>query len=577
VYTQQELEESGLLDFRVFLYYLWKFLGLPEPTPIQLDIAYYLQHGPSRLMVQAFRGVGKSWITAAFVLWSLFLNPQWKIMVTSANQKRADDFSIFCKQLIDECPLLHFLKPDPEQRTSNIAFDVRPALPDQSPSTKSVGITGQLTGSRADLVVADDVEVLKNSYTITMREKIAELVKEFGDVLKPNGRIVYLGTPQVEDSLYNKLPDRGYEIRVWPAEIPQQVDRYKGRLGPYIKKLILQGTPEGTPTEPRRFPEEELRDRMAEHGRSGYALQYMLDTTPTDIERHPLKLHDLITTTLDEDMAHAKYMWSNDPTHYIRTLQSGGFDGDYHFGPGWKSEEVLPYSGTVMAIDPSGTGQDETAFAIVRFLHGQLFLVDVGGYKSGYSEETLQSLAYHAVKHKVNNVIIEQNFGGGMFGQLFKPVLARACKADARYDKYGNTDDPEGGIIEEVHHSGPKEWRILDAMEPVVQNHKLLIDARVVERDLHVLEERPRYSFIYQFTRMTRERGALPHEDRLEAVSMAVKYWVDYMAQDVDEALEQYQDDVLDEELARFVENAHFPGKPLYGKGFDTWVPLRNQ
>ena len=65
-----ELEAKMKGDFRVFLSLVWRELNLPKPTRAQLAIAEYLQHGPKRLQISAFRGVGKSWITAAFVLWS---------------------------------------------------------------------------------------------------------------------------------------------------------------------------------------------------------------------------------------------------------------------------------------------------------------------------------------------------------------------------------------------------------------------------------------------------------------------------------------------------------------------------
>ena len=58
-------------DFKLFLQALWAQLDLPNPTRAQYAIADYLQHGPKRLQIQAFRGVGKSWITGAFVLWTL--------------------------------------------------------------------------------------------------------------------------------------------------------------------------------------------------------------------------------------------------------------------------------------------------------------------------------------------------------------------------------------------------------------------------------------------------------------------------------------------------------------------------
>ena len=146
-------------DFRYFLVVVWKFLDLPDPTPLQYDVARYLQHGPRRKIIEAFRGIGKSWITSAFVVWLLLRNPQLKILVVSASKERADQFSTFTLRLIHELPILAHLIPSEDQRQSKIAFDVGPALPDHSPRVKSVGILGQLTGSRADHIVAHDVEV----------------------------------------------------------------------------------------------------------------------------------------------------------------------------------------------------------------------------------------------------------------------------------------------------------------------------------------------------------------------------------------------------------------------------------
>ena len=76
----------------------------------QYAIADYLQNGPKRLQVQAFRGVGKSWITGAFVLWTLFNDPERKVMIISASKERADNMSIFLQKLIIDTP---WLKPPP--------------------------------------------------------------------------------------------------------------------------------------------------------------------------------------------------------------------------------------------------------------------------------------------------------------------------------------------------------------------------------------------------------------------------------------------------------------------------------
>ena len=121
-------------DFKVFLTMVWRELDLPKPTRAQLAIADYLQHGPKRLMIQAFRGIGKSWITAAYVLWELYCDHNKKIMVLSASKERADNFTIFCQKLIIDIPWLQHLGPkDNDQRWSRISFDVGPAAPHQAP------------------------------------------------------------------------------------------------------------------------------------------------------------------------------------------------------------------------------------------------------------------------------------------------------------------------------------------------------------------------------------------------------------------------------------------------------------
>jgi hypothetical protein len=89
-------------DFRNFLYLAWKYLNLPNPTPVQYDIADYLQNCPRRAVIQAFRGIGKSWICSAFVCWNLLRNPDLKFLVVSASKSRSDDFSTFTKRLIFE-------------------------------------------------------------------------------------------------------------------------------------------------------------------------------------------------------------------------------------------------------------------------------------------------------------------------------------------------------------------------------------------------------------------------------------------------------------------------------------------
>ena len=161
--------------------------------------------------------------------------------------------------LINEIDVLAHLRPREDQRQSKVSFDVKPARASHAPSVKSLGITGQLTGSPSDLVIADDVESANNSATMGMRDKLSEQVKEFESILKPQGRIIFLGTPQTEMSLYNNLPNRGYKLRVWTARYPteKQVNNFGATLAPFIRNTWSKDII-GKPTDAERFDEEDL-------------------------------------------------------------------------------------------------------------------------------------------------------------------------------------------------------------------------------------------------------------------------------------------------------------------------------
>ena len=407
-YTMTDVPEQ-LKDFRNFTYLVWKHLGLPEPTPVQYDIAEYLQNSPKRCIIEAFRGVGKSYITAAYVVHQLLLNPQLKFMVVSASKARADDFSTFTQRIIMELPICQHLVAKDGQRWSKIAFDVAPAKASGSPSVKSVGVTGQLTGSRADIIIADDVEVPNNSMTQMMREKLGETVKEFDAVLKPNGKIIYLGTPQNEMSLYNALITRGYEMRVWPARYPtlERAEKaYGGKLAPTLYDSLQTNLEAiyGLPTDPKRFTDEDLLERELSYGRSGFALQFMLDTSLSDQDKYPLKISDLMIYSCDKDTAPEKMIYGI--FKQLNELPNVGLSGDRFYAP---EDTVgrLEYSGSVLAIDPSSRGSDETAYAVVKMLNGFLHVPAAGGIAGGYSDETLTTLAELAKEHKVNTELIE--------------------------------------------------------------------------------------------------------------------------------------------------------------------------
>lgn len=545
-WSQKDIDKARE-NFWAFVYIVWKSIGLPKPTPIQVDIAQFLQNPPSdRVIIQGFRGVAKSFLTCAYAVWRLWSDRDLKVLIISASGDRADANARFIKSIIHTIPFLADMKADKTQLDTQNLFSVGGAQADISPSVKSVGITGQITGTRADLLISDDVEVPKNSGTQLQRDKLAEAVKEYDAILKPNGQIIYLGTPQNEASLYNTLQQRGYITRIWPVLYPEsQVEResYGNNLAPFIAQRY-DSDPEkwaGKPTDPERFDDIEIAKRKLSYGRAGFALQFMLNTNLSDYEKYPLKVSDLIVEDLDMHETSTKWSWANGIQQRLQDIPCVAMKGDMYYAPLSRSPETMPYTGTVMAIDPSGRGKDESSYAIMKSLNGYLFLMDVGGFEEGYSDLTLTKMAQLAKFWEVNEVVVEANFGDGMFTKVMTPIFSKIHPC----------------AITEVKNTKQKELRIIDTLEPVLMRHKLIVNRSVIENDYRRYESNQAYSLIYQMTRMCRDKNAIAHDDRLDAVTMATSYWLENMDVDSDrlpEVSEMELEDWINEGLLKRAE-----------------------
>ena len=536
-------------DFKLFLQALWGQLDLPSPTRAQYAIADYLQNGPKRLQIQAFRGVGKSWITGAFVLWTLFNDPERKIMIISASKERADNMSIFLQKLIIETPWLTHLRPkSDDSRWSRISFDVN-CSPHQAPSVKSVGITGQLTGSRADLMILDDIEVPGNSMTELMREKLLQLCTEAESILTPknDSRIMYLGTPQTTFTVYRKLAERSYRPFVWPSRYPRKdkLSQYEGLLAPQIVSDIEEGVDEWSVTDPDRFDNVDLLEREASMGRSNYMLQFQLDTSLSDAEKFPLKMADLVITSVNPTEAPDNCVWCSDPSNVIKELPTVGLPGDYFYSPMQLAGEWTPYTETICSVDPSGRGTDETAAAFISQKNGFLYLHEMRAYRDGYSDNTLLDILRGCNKYNVTKLVIETNFGDGMVCELFKKHLQQTNQAID---------------VEEVRANVRKEDRIIDSLEPVLNQHRLVVNKSVIEWDYNsnkdaAPEERLQYMLFYQMSRMCREKGAVKHDDRLDCLAQGVKYYTDALSISANEAIKLRKRDEWNSMLQDFLDS----------------------
>ena len=520
--SERDIEDILKTDFRIFAEAVWKELNLPPLTRAQRVMCDYLQNGPKRLQLQCFRGIGKSWITAAFVLWTLFKDSDKKIMVVSASKERADNFTIFCQKLILDIAWLSHLRPKTsDQRWSRISFDVGTAKPHQAPSVKSVGISGQMTGSRADLLILDDVEVVSNSSTDALREKLMQLCSEAEAILtpKPDSRVLFLGTPQTTFTIYRKLAERGYRPIVWPSRYPDKVELYEGVLAPELLEDLEEGRAKpGEPTD-TRFSDIELMEREASMGRSNFQLQFQLNTTLSDQDKFPLRFADFIVCPLGNEIAE-KYSWSADPRYVLKDLPAVGLPGDRWYSPMFIDASSCPYSETIISIDPSGRGLDETVACVLSQANGYIFLRDMAAFRDGYSDNTLTDIVRLAKRYQAGTLLVESNFGDGMICELLKRHMIQQ----------GVT-----AHVEEVRASVRKEQRIIDTLEPVLNQHRLVIDPKVIEWDYRsnpqeAPEKRLEYMLMYQLSRLCNEKGAVKHDDRVDSLSQGVQWFTDALA-----------------------------------------------
>jgi len=494
---------EDLTDFRNFLFLCHKFIGLPEPTPLQYKIADRFQSGESREAVQAFRGCGKSHISALGSLWLLYHNPDEKVLIVSATAKRAAEFVKFCKDTINVCPFLSHLLPQQGQRNLSYSFDISGCVPSQTPSLTAKSIGAQITGSRANIIICDDLEISVNSMSAESREKLQNLATEFEAVLLPKGRIIYLGTPHSSSSIYNALPAKGYKVYKYPC--------YDS---------------EGNSTEPDRFPAKILEKRRRGMGDTAFMLQYMLDTSLADKDKFPLKLSDLLVcSNLDPYYCYEEYYQTTNPLKRFVAEAKGGDKPMYAGHKGVKVE----YTKKIIALDPAGSGADDFAYCVLATRNGFVFVLEQGHW-DGFAGSRVGDIRDLAEKYKVNEIIVETNFGDDLILHLLQP----------------NINVP----ITPIRHNIQKEKRIITTLEPALNQHKV-----VVSEDFLFNKG------ISQFCNITPLKGSLKHDDYIDCLAMGVRHIQEYMAINLQKAKDKEWEDRLQKEFDSIL-NTRSIGEP---------------
>lgn len=518
--------------FLPFLHDMMQELGFTN-SQIQDEIGSFLEDGPDYLMIQAQRGQAKTTITAIFAVWCLIHDTQLRILIISAGDDQANEIATLIVRLIKNTDILWPLQPDKSMgdRTATDKFDINYQLKrtDKSPSVACFGIFGNAQGKRADLLIADDVESAVNSDTQTKREKLLGLTKDFTS-MNTDGRIIYLGTPQSTDSIYNTLPGRGFAVRIWPGRLPNQaqMDHYGDALAPSVRK-IAEAHPElttghgidglqGIALDPR-INEDILIKKEMDQGPAYFQLQHMLLTSLMDAFRYPLKTANVVLMRFNTEQLPMQVTRNYSPhTQVVRASGTKKFNFSV---PLAASADVAPATQKMTYIDPAGGGMngDETALSHGSLLNSTIFISKIEGYPGGYEPEKLEAIAKSIMAFRPNTVVIEKNFGFGAFAVVLTPVLTRM---------YQDAGLPEVPAIEEEYVQGQKERRIIDTLEPVLGRGALVLHEDILADEAislarYDLRKRYTYSVFHQMALISYEKDSLTHDDRLDSLEGLVR------------------------------------------------------
>jgi hypothetical protein len=525
-YFSDELLED---HFIIFYTYAFAHLGLPRPTRAQYEMALFVQDrsNPHR-MLMAERGLSKSLTSQIYVVWRLLNDPNEHILVMSAGRTRAGNYSQFVQKLIKTLPITKPMAPRHNiERTSGESFDVAGATASDSPSVYAVGASTQIAGFRASLIVYDDIETAQSVESAVMSQSIDTYAMEAQNLLMSGmDESITLCTPHSMSSIYiNWIDEKGFKPFIIPSEYPESGANYFGGLAPYIEERIKANPSLIGQAVDERLNIDFLNSKKMRIGKSKYKLQYMLDVSDSDDMRYPLKLADFIVDDIDDEMGPLRVMYSSMPEN-ILYQKHNGFAKDKLFKPAMRSTEMAEYDYRVMSIDTAGKGADELGYSILYHLNSKIFAKKVGGMQGGYEDEVMINIATMCKMHNIHTCVVEDNFGDGAFSKMLEPHIARISP----YTE-----------LEGIKVTGQKEVRIIEALEPMMNQHRIVIDRGVFEQDL--LATKRDYSFTHQISHITKERGSLGHDDRLDAFANGVTYLMDKISDSDERGLELHAEE----------------------------------
>ena len=452
-------------DFKFFVA-LWNQSQQQSTPDLHFRIADWLEHcwraGQKELLLMVFRSAGKSTLAGLFAAWLLYRTPDLRLLVLAADQTLAGKMVRNVKRIIERHPLCTKMKPDNPDQWASDRFTVNRPMELRDPSMIARGISANLTGSRADVIICDDVEVPNTCDSAEKRADLRDRLAEINYILVPGGTQLYIGTPHNYFSIYAKEPR---------TEIDETTIFLEG-----FKRLeIPVRNEQGESAWPERYSEAALDHMFRQTGPNKFNSQMMLK--PVNIaegrldstllhwyEGEPVYAPELKELYLNSKrMISASAFW--DPAF-------GSAKGDHSvLAVIFTDEEGLHYLQHIEYIKPSTRSEQDEA------------------------TQQCQIVAALAKNLRLPSIAVEINGIGRFLPNMLRNELTKA-KAPC--------------TVKEITSTRNKEQRILEAF-----------DAPLAARRLHVNKQARQTPFITEMQEW-RPGSSKTHDDGLDAVAGAL-------------------------------------------------------
>lgn len=415
-------------------------LGTPE---IHLKMADWLERSwrgkKVRLLLMAFRSSGKSTIAGLFAAWLLYINPALRILVLAADFSLAKKMVRNVRRILERHPLTSDIKPTKAEQWASDRFTVNRDLELRDPSMLARGITSNITGSRADIIICDDVEVPNTCDSPEKRENLRDLLMETEYVMVPEGTKLFIGTPHNYNTIYADAPRH-------------ELGEDEVFLQDFERMVIPVHDEEGVSAWPERFSAENIERIKRTSGPNRFSSQMLL--RPVNIA--------------DGKLDPAALQFYGGTINYIKELDRLEICGrpmvsahgywDPAFGRGGGDASVFA------AVYTDEDGQ--------RWLH-ELKYLELDNF-SDEDEATQQcrQVAFQAQLLRLPVVAVETNGIGKLLPQILRREIAKKGAPCA---------------VKEIDNRRAKDLRILEAFDVVLAAKALHVHERV--RDTPFLSE----------------------------------------------------------------------------------------